>query len=425
MKRQFYIHGKPSELETTCKGIFNEFGDRISENFFKRAPDVGDKKTCLICDLRTWRSEKYSVYSFYAKGKDYSNRDNGYCVLTLIVEGMCCKNIKDIYDILRDKYQELETRWNIIKSGKYVVDSFGKVDAKTISEEVEAQTDRLDYIDIPNEKPKMDFKEPEKFKPRAFNPYDEDVDSDTLLKAYMEDGRIYISEEEPTEAEKLAKLEEEKKKEEEKERKRQEAERKKKEKEKHLHGGDHEGEDIDGQNGEISQGNQAQWVSGFTRKETPTQNGKISVVKINTLLLIACLALLLFNTMRRQVPTVTPSGADAAMTDSLVTDGDLQSRYYRLKEDYGKVKHERDSLRKCTSLASLLFRIDLTPGSSNYLLPQTMRLIDSGSTTLQMKYYVNEKDVDINDSFNVESGDVLRVVISNGVAELEIARREI
>lgn len=125
MRKQFFIHGKPSEGEFLSTNLFDGLEERIYKEFFGSSTKPACSP-CMVYEIRRWKDVTYSVYSYYRNGKDSFGAGNGYCVLTLIVEGYYSKKCSAIYSLLESVYKEkIQEELKIIDgSGNYLVRSF-------------------------------------------------------------------------------------------------------------------------------------------------------------------------------------------------------------------------------------------------------------------------------------------------------------
>lgn len=125
MRKQFFIHGKPSEGELLSTNLFDGLEERIYKEFFGSSTKPACSP-CLVYEIRRWKDVTYSVYSYYRNGKDSFGAGNGYCVLTLIVEGYYSKKCSAIYSLLESVYKDkIQNEFKIIDgSGNYLVRSF-------------------------------------------------------------------------------------------------------------------------------------------------------------------------------------------------------------------------------------------------------------------------------------------------------------
>lgn len=121
MRFEILIHGKPSEAEMICSG---QIGAGIEEQVYKEffgsnlKPSVSP---CFVYEIRKWKGTLYSIYSIYNDGKDSFGSGNGYCVVSLIVEGYFSGDSLRINDLLKQLYNSLLYSNIIDDSGKYLV----------------------------------------------------------------------------------------------------------------------------------------------------------------------------------------------------------------------------------------------------------------------------------------------------------------
>lgn len=121
MRFEILIHGKPSEAEMICSG---QIGAGIEEQVYKEffgsnlKPSVSP---CFVYEIRKWKGTLYSIYSIYNDGKDSFGSGNGYCVVSLIVDGYFSDDFVRINDLLKQLYSSLLYNNIIDDSGKYLV----------------------------------------------------------------------------------------------------------------------------------------------------------------------------------------------------------------------------------------------------------------------------------------------------------------
>lgn len=121
MRFEILIHGKPSEAEMICS---EQIGAGIEEQVYKEffgsnlKPSVSP---CFVYEIRKWKGTLYSIYSIYNDGKDSFGSGNGYCVVSLIVDGYFSDDFVRINDLLKRLYNSLLYNNLIDDSGKYLV----------------------------------------------------------------------------------------------------------------------------------------------------------------------------------------------------------------------------------------------------------------------------------------------------------------
>lgn len=121
-----FFHGKPSSQENTAENLIG-LESSISDYFFSGStPNVPDY---LFVQIYEYKQRAYSAYTYFHKGQDSSFRANGYFAITIIREGEIIKDIRSLYDFLKnDVYAgSVIDRHNIInRNGTYQVYSFSQ-----------------------------------------------------------------------------------------------------------------------------------------------------------------------------------------------------------------------------------------------------------------------------------------------------------
>ena len=124
MNKHFFVHGKPSEAESSDRRHFDGLEEKLFDEFFSSSKPSDAE--CMLFEIRRWKGILYSVYTYYRDGRDHANRPNGYCALTLIVEGHYSLRTIHVYDLLANCYEKViqsTLQW-INSSGKYQIGSF-------------------------------------------------------------------------------------------------------------------------------------------------------------------------------------------------------------------------------------------------------------------------------------------------------------
>lgn len=191
MNRYFFFHGKPSDGETTAVDVFDGLEERIFKEFFQLS-DTKSVTSFLVCEVRQWQDKSYSVYTYYADGRDNGGRANGYCALTLIVEEQYSQRVADIYSLLGMVYKKglQQVLKYIDTTGRYRIDTFkGKDQLKVLENDVYRHLNENSFVTIGNDF--HSFKEGEQIP--LFNPLD--VDSGRFLSDWKNVGKVYISSE--------------------------------------------------------------------------------------------------------------------------------------------------------------------------------------------------------------------------------------
>ena len=205
MKKEFFIHGTPSDLESTSKNVFDGLEERIADGFFKPATRPADS-TCMVCEIRPWRNNYYSVYTYYRIGIDRNGEllPSCYCALTLVVEGMVGYDTGHIYDLMSLAYETgLQQTLNYIdKSGRYLINTF-------------RGREKLDYLanDIYQRLDESTFKQIDANGLSIGNTNSivryniQDTDSKAFHKALRQYGKVYVSTDYPSHEQKINDLE--------------------------------------------------------------------------------------------------------------------------------------------------------------------------------------------------------------------------
>lgn len=187
MEYQFFIHGKPSELESTGNNRFDGLDKIIRDEFFGRSPS---EEPSLVCEIREHNSLFYSVYTYYHQGRDNAGRQNGYCALTLIVQNEYCLITEHIYDLLKWLYDNyLLRKLNCISAdGKWLIGTFRSMTNlgelwKPVEENLRKQYfSTIDSRVIPENRQGDCMK---------YNPAD--ADTPVFYQDWKRSGKIYVS----------------------------------------------------------------------------------------------------------------------------------------------------------------------------------------------------------------------------------------
>lgn len=189
MNKQFFFHGSPSNGESTATSIFDGLEEKVYKDFFSNNP-TNNISPCLVCEIRRWKGKNYSVYTFYCSGRDYANRPNGYCALTLIVEEMYCRSVYELYKLMSVVY-EIGLKQNlkyIDNSGRFLINSFyGKKPLDILKNDF---YERLSISSFQNFENEFNIS-PTATPPLSFNT--KDVDSEFFFETLKNDGKIFIS----------------------------------------------------------------------------------------------------------------------------------------------------------------------------------------------------------------------------------------
>lgn len=188
MNKQFFIHGKPSSGESTGRNVFEGLGERITDEVFKSSQQM--ETPSLKCEIRKWKQSIYSVFTYFRNGLDCYGSQNGFCALTLIVEGYYPIKVVPIYYLLELIYKSglQETLHCIDQSGKYLISSFQEVPLLSkltndvfgrLDEGLLRKIDQTFHSNTGTERAVI------------FNPID--VDSEEFFNVLKERGTVYIT----------------------------------------------------------------------------------------------------------------------------------------------------------------------------------------------------------------------------------------
>lgn len=189
MNKQFFFHGSPSNGESTATSIFDGLEEKVYKEFFSNNP-TNNISPCLVCEIRRWKGKNYSVYTFYCSGRDYANRPNGYCALTLIVEEMYCRSVYELYKLMSVVYEiGLKQSLKFIdNTGRFLVNSFyGKKSLDILKNDF---YERLSISSFQNFEKKINMP-PTTTTALSFNT--KDVDSEFFFETLKNDGKVFIS----------------------------------------------------------------------------------------------------------------------------------------------------------------------------------------------------------------------------------------
>lgn len=189
MNKQFFFHGNPSNLESTAKNIFDGLEEKITNEFFSSKP-INNLSPYLICEIKRWKNSLYSIYSYFCDGRDYSNRPNGHCVLTLIVKNLYCRETFALYKLMELVYESgLKKGLGYIDdSGKYLISSFyGKSDLDILQKDFYQRLDESSFKKI--DESFINFSS----KPSITKFNIEDTDSETFFSTLRKEGKVIVS----------------------------------------------------------------------------------------------------------------------------------------------------------------------------------------------------------------------------------------
>lgn len=189
MESQFFFHGNPSNGESTAKNIFDGLEEKVRDEFFKFVSNK-DASPYLLCEIRRWKNTFYSIYSYYHDGRDYENRPNGHCVLTLVVKNQYCRRTIDLYNLMVVIYKRglQETLHYIDESGRFMIRTFyGMEQLDFLGNDFYRNIDESTFANIDN-----DFLTSSGNEIELFNPLD--VDSQCFFDSLRKNGKVIISE---------------------------------------------------------------------------------------------------------------------------------------------------------------------------------------------------------------------------------------
>lgn len=189
MESQFFFHGNPSNGESTAKNIFDGLEEKVRDEFFKFVSNK-DASPYLLCEIRRWKNTFYSIYSYYHDGRDYENRPNGHCVLTLVVKNQYCRRTIDLYNLMVVIYKRglQETLHYIDESGRFLIRTFyGMEQLDYLGNDFYRNIDERTFVNIDN-----DLQTPSGNEIELFNPLD--VDSPCFVDSLRKNGKVIITE---------------------------------------------------------------------------------------------------------------------------------------------------------------------------------------------------------------------------------------
>ena len=189
MESQFFFHGNPSNGESTAKNIFDGLEEKVRDEFFKFVSNK-DASPYLLCEIRRWKNTFYSIYSYYHDGRDYENRPNGHCVLTLVVKNQYCRRTIDLYNLMVVIYKRglQETLHYIDESGRFLIRTFyGMEQLDYLGNDFYRNIDERTFVNIDN-----DLQTPSGNEIELFNPLD--VDSPCFFDSLRKNGKVIITE---------------------------------------------------------------------------------------------------------------------------------------------------------------------------------------------------------------------------------------
>ncbi len=189
MESQFFFHGNPSNGESTAKNKFDGLEEKVRDDFFKFVSNK-DASPYLLCEIRRWKNTSYSIYSYYHDGRDYENRPNGHCVLTLVVKNQYCRRTIDLYNLMIVIYKKglQETLHYIDESGRFLIRSFyGMEQLDYLGNDFYRNIDESTFSNIDN-----DFQMPSGNEIELFNPLD--ADSQCFFDSLRKNGKVIVTE---------------------------------------------------------------------------------------------------------------------------------------------------------------------------------------------------------------------------------------
>ena len=188
MESQFFFHGNPSNGESTAKSIFDGLEERVRDDFFKFVSNK-DASPYLLCEIKRWKNIFYGIYSYYHDGRDYENRPNGHCVLTLVVKNQYCRRTIDLYNLMAVIYKKglQETLHYIDESGRFLIRSFyGMEQLDYLGNDFYRNIDESTFASIDN-----DFQSSTGNEIELFNPLD--VDSQSFFNSLRKNGKVIVT----------------------------------------------------------------------------------------------------------------------------------------------------------------------------------------------------------------------------------------
>ncbi|MBO5028050.1 MAG: hypothetical protein J6C59_00335 [Muribaculaceae bacterium] len=124
MNISVFFHGKP-QSEDSFPTRLNEVEHRICDVFFKL--NVREYNEIFVSQVIRDNDKRYTAYTFYHNGKDFSGRDKGYFAITITVEGEMFSQVTELYEFLsKSVYANLICNsYGIVdKHAQYQVGSF-------------------------------------------------------------------------------------------------------------------------------------------------------------------------------------------------------------------------------------------------------------------------------------------------------------
>lgn len=161
--------------------------EQVYKEFFgsKLKPSVSP---CFVYEIRKWKGVQYSIYSLYNDGKDYFGCGNGYCVVSMIVEGYYTEDYDRINNLLTRLYDSLLSGNILDASGKYRVCYLkDSIDISALEEIARGVANTIHFIQIDGNET---FGRPLE-KVISLNPVDAKPES--VYSGLKEQGRVYVS----------------------------------------------------------------------------------------------------------------------------------------------------------------------------------------------------------------------------------------
>lgn len=194
------IHGKPN---AGCSNFTPTSDEGLSQNiindFFQRRDEVRDSEA-LFVDARYWKGMWYSVYTYRICGlKEISDNvgRNTYFAISIVLPKEYCCLPSYVYSLLRKAYHEHVLGTFITRNGRYAVYNFDdqaafRRIADSIDKEFQTLTESFDNGFISQNELRNTFR---------YNLLD--CDSKAFINDLRKEGRIIVTESEPSKDERL------------------------------------------------------------------------------------------------------------------------------------------------------------------------------------------------------------------------------
>ena len=197
MNFEFLIHGKPNNFDSWGSKSYDALEEKVFKEYFDQKeylPECGH-----IVEVRTWKEDFYSIYTFVKKVKDTSKRPS-YCAVTLIFKGVYCRKSCDLFDLLNEVYdKKLVREANIIDSNQVfqinwyheaspALRTIEKLTVDCINSKFQGL---FEVIDGSFNKATSSFTSTSRINPK-------DCDSESFFDVLRKEGRIIVTESTPT-----------------------------------------------------------------------------------------------------------------------------------------------------------------------------------------------------------------------------------